>query len=207
MKATDSGSTRVDWTGLDGFDPSGVFSSPPVLSLSNATQGCDSRCRMSDRLLMSLSLSLSLHSSVLLQQHPIFCSLKQKQQKSHCHDHKHSNSHEQIRSLLQPHEKEESSASPPPQPRLAQLLTHYLQYREGLYRQNHGGATGSPVSPIVASLQYTGRRLKPEPDILHRNRPKPLVQICGRHLGQDSNKRTEGVLNHTDDYVTFIWPS
>lgn len=40
-----------------------------------------------------------------------------------------------------------------------------------------------------------GESWKPSPNFLHRNCPKPLVQICRQQLDQDSKKRMGSVLN------------
>ncbi|TWW54145.1 hypothetical protein D4764_0165660 [Takifugu flavidus] len=100
----------------------------------------------SDRL---LSLSLSLHSSEeVLQEQPIFCSLKQKQQKATAmttHTLTVMNRSIHCSSLM---EKEESPASPPPQPRLAQvggrILTVVCAY---------GPNSNSAYPPFLESLE------------------------------------------------------
>ena len=66
------------------------------------------------------------------------------------------------------------------------LSTAYFKYNDCFYSQKHGWAMGSPVSNTVANLYMEEVEivLAQSTELIQRSNTKPLVQICGWHLGQ-----------------------
>ena len=63
------------------------------------------------------------------------------------------------------------------------LNTTYFTYSGVIYKQEHGAAMGSPMSPIIASLYMEGFE-----DIALRTAPNPIlsvVQVRGRYIYRD----------------------
>ena len=69
------------------------------------------------------------------------------------------------------------------------VSTTYFENNDRFYRQKHGCGMGSLLSSVVANL-FNGGSGKQSPKLIQRNSTTSLVQIRGRHLGQDPNSRS-----------------
>ena len=85
------------------------------------------------------------------------------------------------------------------------LNTTYFQYREGFYRQKHGCAMGSPISPIVANL-YMEKGWTQSLILLSGTVPSHWFRYVDDTWVKIKTRELEvfsAHLNNTDKYVKF----